>query len=269
VPLSAADPSERARRVERARRRARARVEANARLTAATAAVLLVLLAIEGVTVVRIHQLLTWHVVVGMILVPPVLVKMGSTGWRFARYYAGHPAYREKGPPAPLLRLLGPFVVMLTVVMLASGIALLLDPHGLGGRLLLVHKASFVLWFGAMTIHVLGHLAETGRLAARDWRPRTRSLAPGARARTLLLVVSLAVGVALGVALLGRVAPFQRSFYRQGACLPGCHTRLTSGFGTERSSRPLYGHRLAAARRSGQARPTSATTWSTGATMPA
>src|SRR5579863_2660040 len=64
-------------------------VESNARLTAATAAVLLVLLAAEGVTILRIHALLTPHVVIGMLLVPPILLKIGSTGWRFVRYYRG------------------------------------------------------------------------------------------------------------------------------------------------------------------------------------
>jgi hypothetical protein len=46
--------------------------------------------------------------------------------------------------------------------------------------LLKVHKASFVLWFGAMTIHVLGHLGEVFRLAPRDWLRRTRRDVTGA-----------------------------------------------------------------------------------------
>ena len=44
-----------------------------------------------------------------------------------------------------------------------------------------VHKASFVLWFGAMAIHVLGHVLETSRLAPADLVARTRS--PGPRRR--------------------------------------------------------------------------------------
>ena len=40
-------------------------VESNARLTAMTAAVLLVLLAVEGVTVLRVHSLLWLHVFLG------------------------------------------------------------------------------------------------------------------------------------------------------------------------------------------------------------
>jgi hypothetical protein len=183
-------------------------VESNARLTGATAAVLLVLLAIEGVTVLRVRALLSWHVFVGMVLVPPVLLKIGSTSWRFIRYYAATPAYRRKGPPPPLLRLLGPVVVTLTVVLFASGIVLLVGPHSWRHLLLFAHKASFILWFGAMTVHVLGHLLDTARLAPRDWVRRTRDDLAGATARRWALAVSLVVGVVLGLLLLGPAAHY-------------------------------------------------------------
>ena len=165
----------------RAERRADAGVAANARLTASNAVVLLVLLAAEGVTILGVRALLTPHVFIGMVLVPPVLLKVASTGWRFARYYRGVPAYRLKGPPPLLLRLLGPAVVILTVVLLASGVGLLLAGPSWLPLLLKVHKASFVLWFGAMTIHVLGHLGEVFRLAPRDWLRRTRRDVTGRR----------------------------------------------------------------------------------------
>ena len=167
---------------------------ANARLTATNAAVLLVLLAAEGVTILRVRQLISPHVFIGMVLIPPVLVKVASTAWRFARYYRGAPAYRRKGPPPVVLRLLGPVVVILTLVLLASGVALLLVSRSWLPLLLKVHKASFVLWFGAMTIHVLGHLARwsgwpraTGcaGLAARSPAPEPAAVAdrrqPGGR----------------------------------------------------------------------------------------
>ena len=80
----------------RAERRADAAVAGNARLTAANAAVLLVLLAAEGVTILRVRQLLSPHVFIGVVLIPPVLLKVASTTWRFARYYTGAPAYRRK-----------------------------------------------------------------------------------------------------------------------------------------------------------------------------
>jgi hypothetical protein len=183
-------------------------VASNARLTGATAAVLLVLLAAEGATVLSVRSLLTLHVFIGMLLVPPVLVKIGSTGWRFVRYYRGSPAYRRKGPPPLLLRLLGPVVVVLTLILFASGIALILVPRSFHHTLLFAHKASFVLWFGAMTIHVLGHVVETARLAPLDWARRTRRDVAGAGARQWAIALSLVAGLVLGIAMLTPTANY-------------------------------------------------------------
>lgn len=186
-------------RAARQARRARMGVESNARLTGLTAGVLLVLLAAEGFTILRIRQLVTPHVFIGMLLLPPVLVKIGSTGWRFTRYYRGAPAYRRKGPPAPLLRLLGPVLVLLTGLLIGSGVALLLVPTSLRRDVYFVHKASFVLWFGVMAIHVLGHIVETTSLAPADLVRRTRNDVRGARARVWLVSTSLVVGLVLAL----------------------------------------------------------------------
>jgi hypothetical protein len=186
-------------------------VEANARLTSTTAVVLFVLLAAEGVTILRIRALLSPHVFIGMVLIPPVLVKTTSTMYRMGRYYLGSPAYRRKGPPPVLLRLLGPFVVVLTVAVLASGVGLLLAGSAWQRPLLLLHKASFVLWFGAMTIHVLGHVADTARLAPRDWMRGTRRDVAGAGLRQWVIASSLVAGVLLGFLILGRVGPWLAS----------------------------------------------------------
>lgn len=183
-------------------------MESNARLTGTLAAVLLVLLAAEGATILRIRQLIDVHVFIGMLLVPPVLLKIGSTGWRFARYYMGTPAYRRKGPPVVLLRLLGPVVVILSVLLFASGIALIAVPASYRNEMLFVHKASFVLWFGAMAIHVLGHLKETARLAPRDYLLRSRRQIRGAGARTWAVAISLVVGILLGVVTYGHNGGF-------------------------------------------------------------
>jgi hypothetical protein len=143
--------------------------EGNARLTGMTAVVLLVLLAVEGLTLLSLQSFLSWHIVVGMLLVPVVLLKLASTGWRFARYYRGSPAYRETGPPVLPLRLLGPVVVAATVGLFTTGVALAVRGPG-GGLLLLLHKASFVVWLGACGIHVLGHVARIPRLVMPDLR---------------------------------------------------------------------------------------------------
>lgn len=196
-------------------------VEGNARLTGSTAAVLLVLLAAEGATIPFVGPQLGPHVVIGLVLVPPVLVKMGAAGWRFVRYYAGDAEYVRRGPPPALLRLAGPAVVVLTVAVFASGIGLLFaGGHALGSQLRLVHKASFVLWFGAMAVHVLGHVVDTARLAPRDWVGRARRDVAGAGRRQWLLVASLVAGVLLAVGLAGRASWYRSHRVGAGAGLP-------------------------------------------------
>jgi hypothetical protein len=61
--------------------------EGNARLTGTVAAVLVLLLAAEGVTVLSVRSLVAPHVFIGMLLIPPVTLKIGSTIYRFARFY--------------------------------------------------------------------------------------------------------------------------------------------------------------------------------------
>jgi hypothetical protein len=184
-------------------------VEANARLTGMTAAVLLVLLAAEGFTILRIGKLLTLHVVIGMVLVPPILLKMGSTIWRFARYYLGSSEYRRKGPPPALLRLLGPVLIVLTIAVMASGIVLLLGPVTLRSGLLLVHRATFILWIAVMTVHVLAHIVETARLAPKDFYWRTRRQVRGASKRQWALMGTLIMGLLLAVVVAPKVGPWR------------------------------------------------------------
>ena len=59
---------------------------------------------------------------IGMVLIPPVALKLGSTGYRFARYYLGSPVYRAKGPPLLPLRLLAPVLVLTTLLVFATGV---------------------------------------------------------------------------------------------------------------------------------------------------
>ena len=181
--------------------------EGNRRLTAATAAILLVLLAAEGVTLLAIGSLVSAHVFIGMLLVPLVGVKLASTGYRFARYYTGDRTYRAEGPPHPLLRLLGPVVVLSTVALFASGVTLIvLGPQG--GVVLGLHKASFAVWVAAMSAHVLAHLVRVPRLAAADWR-REEAL-PGSSLRRWLVAGSLVVGLVLAVATVHLAGPWHQ-----------------------------------------------------------
>ena len=59
--------------------------------------------------------------------------------------------------------MLGPVVVLTSLAVLGTGVALALTGREIGPWLFL-HKASFVLWFGAMTLHVLTYAWRVPRI---------------------------------------------------------------------------------------------------------
>jgi hypothetical protein len=176
--------------------------EGNEHLTAMTGAVLLVGFAMEGLTILEMHRLLWLHFAIGFLLCGPVLLKIGSTLYRFGRYYAGSEPYVRKGPPMPVLRVLGPLVVCTSVAVLGTGVILAIVGPG-SGPWLFLHKVSFIGWFGVMTIHVLAYAPRLPQLLLRrrnrDGSPAP-SVAPGGAARYLALAAALAAGVAVAAA---------------------------------------------------------------------
>ncbi len=189
---------------------------ANERLTAAAGAALFVLIFLEGLTLLRIGSMMTLHVVIGLILVPPVLVKLGSTGWRFLRYYSGHPVYLRKGPPATALRVMAPFLVLSTVVLFASGIALVVI-HRPNGWLYVVHRYDFLLWFAVLAVHVLAYMWQVPGIVRRDLSRRRpyRLRSPGGRLLRLWLVSgSVVAGVLIAAMLWPSIAAQVHTFFR-------------------------------------------------------
>ena len=93
----------------------RSGVIGNERLTALAGAVLLVLILLELVSSANLHALLPLHIFVGVLLAGPLVVKLGSTGYRFLRYYTGSPAFVRKGPPRLALRVLSPLILAATL----------------------------------------------------------------------------------------------------------------------------------------------------------
>ena len=163
----------------------------NEQLTLAVAALLIVLLAVEGATILRIGSLLTIHAFVGMLLIPVVALKLASTGWRMLRYYQRGEEYVLRGPPHIALRMLvAPVLVLSTLLVFSTGVALLaLDQRH--GTLVGLHKASFLVWVGAFGLHVLAHVLELRRL--RSVR------VPGALLRVTLVAASVVAGVVLAM----------------------------------------------------------------------
>jgi hypothetical protein len=166
----------------------------NEQLTAVVAVILLVLLAVEGATLLQIRSLLTVHAFVGMLLIPVVALKLASTSWRMLRYYRGGEEYVRHGPPHVVLRMLvAPVIVSSTLVLFATGVVLL-AVNRTGGTIVGLHKASFIVWLGATGLHVVGHALKLPRLI--------RSRAPGAALRVAIVAGAVAAGVSLAVATL-------------------------------------------------------------------
>jgi hypothetical protein len=189
----------------------------NERLTTITGVLLVLMLAALGVTIVRIGSLLAPHLFIGMLLIPPVLLKMASTGYRFARYYTASPAYRLKGPPLAPLRAIAPLVVVSTVVVFASGVVLLFAGPASRGALLPLHKVSFIVWIAFTAVHVLAHIPATVRALRRDWSTHAQlrgahagslPAVPGRPARMLSLAGALAAGAVLAIAVIPQFGPW-------------------------------------------------------------
>lgn len=192
----------------------------NALLTSWTGLVLLVLSAGELLTLFDVRGLISWHVALGALLVPPAAMKTASTGWRMIRYYRGSTVYVDAGPPPMLLRLLGPLVVLATLGLLGTGILLVLlgeeRAHSdavtlLGQRLdwVTAHQGFFIVWATATGLHLLGRIVPALRATVLN---RRRALVPGRSLRALWFLTMTAGAAALAVALVHTVGSWGFSY---------------------------------------------------------
>ncbi len=180
-------------------------IDGNELLTIATAAVLTVLLAAEGITLLKMDSLLSVHMFIGLVLIPPLALKIGSTGYRFARYYADSRAYVAKGPPALPLRMLAPVLVASTIGIFVTGVLLLSLGHK-SDQLVFLHKASFIVWAFCFGIHFLAYLPRVLSSLLTGWRGARAHPVPGAGLRAMLVAASLGAGTALAISLIGAIS---------------------------------------------------------------
>ena len=158
--------------------------DGNKRLTAAVGVLLLAPVLLEIATVLLgVHTFMSWHVFVGIALIPLVVLKLATTGLRFVRYYTRSRAYVAHGPPQPAMRLLAPLLVVATVVLFGSGVAMgLLHGHALQVARRL-HGPASVIWLLLLGLHVLVYLGRALRDTADEVRPDTRPREDGAQIR--------------------------------------------------------------------------------------
>jgi hypothetical protein len=209
--------------------------DGNELLTIGAATVLTILLLAEGVTILQMRGLLGAHMFIGLMLIPPVLLKLGSTGYRFARYYTGSTVYRAKGPPQLPLRLLAPALVATTVMVFATGVWLLLLGHR-SDQVLMLHKVSFIVWGGLFGVHFLAYAPRVGRSLADRAGARAH---PGRPFRGAVIVTAIAAGLALGLSLLSLIGAFHgRRDYRSGDAAATVLSRTSSSRSVANSSSP-------------------------------
>ena len=186
-------------------------MEKNARLTAYVGLVLLVLLAFEFGSGVVVGKLLTLHGLVGFFTIPPLVLKLGSAGYRFIRYYTGDPRYRAAGPPATAQRLLAPLLVALTVIVFVSGIELWFFGVRFGFFWVPIHHGSAYLWFAVAALHLIAYIRRAPALVAADWQDHLG----GALTRQSVVIASLVLGIVLLLAMASLSSPY--TFVHEGS----------------------------------------------------
>lgn len=180
-------------------------VASNKRMTSLTGALLFVMLGLMGITVLRVRALLPEHLLLGFLLIPPIGLKIATTGYRFVRYYTRDVRYRNAGPPALMLRLIAPIVVVSTVVLFATGIELWLFGLRFGSIWVAAHKLSFLIWLPFTAVHVMSYLGTSGQAVVDEL---SAGMSGDALQRRSLLVASLVAGVVLAAASLTYASPF-------------------------------------------------------------
>lgn len=187
-------------------RRLSSGVDANERLTAVTGLLLYLLVAAIVGTILFIRPLLVAHYLIGVLLIPPLALKVGSTGHRFARYYTRRPEYVLAGPPPIVLRLLiAPVLVVSTLAVFVSGLELWIFGLRFGSPWVSLHTLGAVAFMLSLAAHLLSHLRRSGEAAIEEFaRPPSRP----AFTRRSLLVASLLLGAVLAGTSLLYASPF-------------------------------------------------------------
>jgi hypothetical protein len=175
--------------------------DGNELLTVGAATVLTILLLAEGVTILHMDGLLGAHMFIGLALIPPVLLKLASTGYRFARYYTGSAVYRAKGSPQLTLRVLAPVLVTTTVMVFATGVWLLALGHR-SDQVLMLHKVSFIVWGAVFGVHFLAYAPRVARTLVDRTAARTHA---GGRIRGALVASAIGAGLVLGLSMLSLI----------------------------------------------------------------
>jgi hypothetical protein len=167
--------------------------------------VLVALIAVQLITVLSLESMIEVHLFIGVVLLGPVMLKLGSTGYRFLRYYTGADDYREKGPPPTFLRALAPVFVAATIGLFASGVVMLVNGDG-EGAVRGIHTTSFWIWIACLGLHVVFN----GRQVLGNLN-RARLAISGAEVRAMLVLASILGGLMVALSLISKITGYEIS----------------------------------------------------------
>lgn len=176
-------------------------VVANSRLTAGLGALLVVLFGAVGITLLNTRGWIDWHAGLGIAAGVVVVPKLASTGYRMLRYYSRNGRYVASGPPRFVMRVLAPFLVLTTVLLIGTGVLAIYFPRTIWKE---VHGFFFWTWIFLAAAHVLVYFWRLPRVitAPRGAEPRWR----GSPALTwLIIILTLVAAIAIAWWFVGQM----------------------------------------------------------------
>ncbi|WP_436664385.1 hypothetical protein ACOALA_10305 [Alicyclobacillus acidoterrestris] len=184
-------------------------VVCNERLTALAGGVLFVVIAAQLVITANLRALISIHIFVGVLLCGPLIVKLCSTAYRFVQYYTHSPSFAQKEAPNIWLRVLAPFLVVVTLMVFVSGFALAIVGPSHIGVILDIHAACVALWLPLLAVHVYAHIRKASHWIASDWNNQDQASGFGRSARFSINIFGLILGALGAIAMIPVSAPWR------------------------------------------------------------
>ncbi|MFD1676365.1 hypothetical protein [Alicyclobacillus fodiniaquatilis] len=172
----------------------RSSVVRNERMTAIAGTILFILIVTQLIITANLHALLSVHIFVGVLLSGPIVIKMFSTGFKFVRYYTRNPIFVKSGTPNIWLRLLAPFLVLMTLLVFISGFSLAIIGPTHMGLFFTIHAASVAIWLPLVAVHIYAHIRRATRVTFSDLRQHTSFRVKGRNGRLGINLAGLIMG---------------------------------------------------------------------------
>lgn len=168
-------------------------VVSNLILTSHAGLVILFLLVLLYFTGLEFAPLRGVHFGLGFALIPILLVKLGSTGWRAVNYYFDRDPYRAAGPPWLLPRVMALPLTLCAVMATISGVVLWATGTD-RGTWATVHICSVISLAAVVVVHLIIYTRKAFRASTRSLE-ETRTTKQE-RIMVWALLVALVVGAA-------------------------------------------------------------------------